>query len=179
MATREDIEQLTAYARIDGAVVGLLWVLSFACFIGQFGEAVLGFCSLALGAVGVVVATVRLRNFRDGVLDGVISFRRAFAYSALTYFYAALIMALAQFAYFALIDDGFLFSRYSEIMNTPEYSQLLEMAYGMKPSDMKVVMDNLSMLRPIDIALQFLTFDIIVGIVISLPTAMVMRRVKR
>lgn len=179
MATREEIEQLKAYARIDGAVVGLLWALSFACFIGQFGEPMLGFGSLALGAVGVVVAAVRLRNYRDGVLGGVISFRRAFFYSALTYFYASLIMALAQFGYFALIDNGFLFSRYSEIMNTPEFRQLLEMAYGMKPSDMAVVMDNLARLRPIDIALEFLTFDIILGVIISLPTAMVMKRIVR
>lgn len=178
MATREEREQLTAFARIDGAIVGLMWTLSFACFIGQFGAPLLGLCSMALGFASVVVATVRLRNFRDGVLGGTISFGRAFAYSMLTYFYASLIMALAQLAYFALIDDGFLFSRYTAIMNTPEYRQALELAYGMKPTDMAVVMDNLARLRPIDIALQFLSVDIILGLIISLPTAMVMKRGK-
>ena len=32
MATREEYEQLKDYARIDGAIVGGLWILSFAMF---------------------------------------------------------------------------------------------------------------------------------------------------
>lgn len=45
MATREEYEQLKAFARIDGALVGALWIVSFACFIGGFAVPTLGVAS--------------------------------------------------------------------------------------------------------------------------------------
>ena len=36
MTTYEEMEQLQAFARIDGALIAGLWTLSFACFIGNF-----------------------------------------------------------------------------------------------------------------------------------------------
>ena len=41
MTTREEYEQLRAFARIDGAIVGGLWTVSFAFFIGEFSYPVL------------------------------------------------------------------------------------------------------------------------------------------
>ena len=40
---------------------------------------------------------------------------------------------------------------------------------------MKLAMDNLAALRPIDIARQFLTTNIILGLMISLPIAAMMK----
>lgn len=176
MITRKEYEQLKAFARIDGAMVGGLWILSFACFIGQFYSPVLGFASLAIGVGSLVFASLRLRRFRDYVLEGVISFRRAYVYSLLVYFYAALLMAAAQFVYFQFMDHGFMLRMYTETMSTPEFKTMLQL-YGIKGSEMNMLIENLQALRPIDIALQFLTSDIILGAVISLPSAaMIMRR---
>lgn len=174
MATREEYEQLKAFARIDGATVGGLWILSFAFFIGEFYNPLFGFVSLIVGTASIVVATLRLRKFRDNVLDGIISFRRALLYSMLTYFYAALLMAAAQFVYFQFIDQGFLMSQYATMTETPEFKTMLT-AYGMKPEDMKVAMENIAALRPIDIALQFLTMNIILGFMVSLPIAAMLK----
>lgn len=179
MATREEYEQLKAFARIDGALVGVLWVLSFAFFIGEFYEPLLGLVSIIIGTASIVFASLRLRRFRDNVLDGVISFRRAFLYSILTYFYAALIMAAGQFIYFQFIDHGFMLSQYEEMTGRPEFKTMLN-AYGIKPSEMQMAMDNIAALRPIDIALQFLTTNIILGLAVSLPMAtMIKSRYKR
>lgn len=174
MATREEYEQLKDYARIDGAIVGGLWILSFAMFIGEFYNPLFGFASLFTGVFSLVFAAMRLRRYRDTGLDGIISFRRAMLYSMLTYFYAALLMAAAQFIYFQFIDHGFMLSQYAEITNTPEFKTMLS-AYGMKPEDMKLAMDNIAALRPIDIALQFLSTNIILGLVISLPISVMMK----
>ena len=179
MATREEYEQLKEYARRDGAIVGVLWILSFALFIGEFYNPLLGFASFLVGAYSLVFASMRLRRYRDTALGGVISFRRALLFSMLIYFYAALLMAAAQFVYFQFIDHGFMLSQYAEITGTPEFKTMLS-AYGMKPDDMKLAMDNLAALRPIDIALQFLSTNIILGLVVSLPIAAMMKsRYKR
>ena len=96
MTIREEYEQLKSYARFDGAVVGGLWILSFAFFIGEFYNPLFSFASLIVGVSSLVVAALRLKRFRDNVLEGVISFSRALLYSMLVYFYAALLMAAAQ-----------------------------------------------------------------------------------
>lgn len=179
MATREEYEQLKAFARIDGAIVGGLWILSFAFFIGEFYNPFFGFVSLFVGTFSLVLAALRLRKFRDNVLEGIISFRRAFLYSMLTYFYAALLMAAAQFIYFQFIDQGFLMSQYEAITQTKEFTDMLKV-YGVRPEEMKLAMDNIASLRPIDIALQFLSTNIILGFVISLPIATMLKsRYKR
>ena len=85
MATREDYEQLKAFARIDGAITGGLWILSFALFVAGFQQPMLSTLSVLTGIFSLVLASIRLRRFRDNILDGVISFRRAFGYSIFTY----------------------------------------------------------------------------------------------
>ena len=174
MATREEYEQLKAFARIDGAIVGGLWILSFAFFIGEFYNPMFGFISLLVGTFSLVFAALRLRKFRDNVLEGVISFRRALLYSMLTYFYAALLMAAAQFIYFQFIDNGFLLSQYEAITQTQEFKSMLGL-YGVRPEEMKLAMDNIAALRPIDRALQFLSTNVILGFVISLPIAVMLK----
>ncbi len=174
MATREEYEQLKAFARIDGAITGGLWILSFAFFIGEFYNPMLGFVSLIIGVCSLVFVSLRLKRFRDNVLDGIISFRRALVYSMFVYFYAALLMAAAQFIYFQFIDNGFMLSQYDAITKTQEFKTLLD-AYGVKPEEMQLAMDNLAALRPIDIALQFFTTNIFLGFLISLPISVMMK----
>ena len=174
MAIREEYEQLKAFARIDGAIIGGLWILSFAFFIGEFYNPLFGFMSLIVGVYSLVLAAMRLKRFRDNVLDGVITFSRALMYSMLVYFYAALLMAAAQFIYFQFIDQGFMLSQYEEITNTDEFKTLLN-AYGVKQEEMRLAIDNIASLRPIDIALQFLTTNIILGFMGSLPIATMLK----
>ncbi len=174
MATREDYEQLKAFARIDGALVGGLWILSFACFVGEFYDPSFGILAFLLGAGSIIFATIRLRLFRDKVLDGCISFRRAFGYGMFTFAYAALLMCAAQYVYFQFIDHGFIISRYTEMVSTPEFKALMT-AYGIKQTEMNVALDTLANLRPIEIAMQFLTTNIIMGVIFSLPIAALVR----
>lgn len=171
MATREEYEQLKAFARIDGALVGLFWIISFACFIGEFTYPVLGIVSFIAGVSSIVFAAMRLRTFRDNILEGIISFRRALCYSCFTYFYAALLMAAAQFVYFQFIDNGFLIGQYTAIMSKPDIAEMMGKIYGITPKDMEIAMNTIAALRPIEVALQFLTTNIIIGITVSIPMA--------
>ncbi len=174
MATREEYEQVMAYSRIDGAFVGALWIISFAFFVGEFYLPALGIVSLAVGLSSVILAVVRISRFRDNVLDGGISFRRAFGYSAMTYFNAALFMAVAQYVYFQFIDGGFVMSRYMSMVSTPAFKAMAGQ-WGMTAADIRLAIDNLSSLRPIDIAFQFLSMNVIMGLAISLFTALLVK----
>ena len=178
MITRNDYEQLKGFAGIDGAMLGVLWIVSFACFIGEFYNAIFGFASLAIGVGSLVFVVMRLRRFRDVVRDGEMSFRRGYAYCIYVFFYAALLMAAAQFVYFRFIDHGFMLEQYSKVMSQPEFKTMLQV-YGVRADEMQLAMDNLAALKPIEIALQFLTTNIILGVIISLPIAVMMKRAPR
>ncbi len=170
MTTREEYEQIKAFARIDGAIMGVMWIISFACFIAQFYMPLLNMAALIFGVASIIVSAIRLRNFRDNILDGVISYWRAYGYSLLTYFYAALLLAAAQYIYFQFIDHGFLLNQYTAMTSSPEFKSMMTL-YGIKADEMKLTMDTIATLRPIDIALQFLTTNLFFGIVISWPMA--------
>lgn len=170
MTTREEYEQIKAFARIDGAIMGVMWIISFACFIAQFYMPLLNMVALIFGIASIIVSAIRLRNFRDNILDGVISYWRAYGYSLLTYFYAALLLAAAQYIYFQFIDHGFLLNQYTAMTSSPEFKSMMTL-YGIKADEMKLTMDTIATLRPIDIALQFLTTNLFFGIVISWPMA--------
>ena len=117
---------------------------------------------------------LRLGKFRDVGRDGIISFRRGWAYSVLVFFYAAVLLAIAQYVYFAYIDHGYLMQTVTQALETPEVNQALQQA-GLQQA-MKESLEQMGLLRPIDYALNVLTVNIIVGIVVGLPIAALMQR---
>lgn len=175
MATFQDIEQLQAFARIDGAIVAVMWLASFACFVGQFQYQSLGMVAFLIGASSLVFASLRVRKFRDNVLGGIISYRHAFAYGIMIYLYASLLFAAGQFVYFQFLDNGMMMSNYYDIVSTPDYKQMMQL-YGLTESDIQLAMSNIAAMRPIEIAFQFFTMNIIMGTAISIPVALIMKK---
>ena len=167
--------QLKAFARIDGAYVGVAWIISFALYIYGLSSPLLGMCGVMIALFSPFVAALRLRRFRDIARDGIISFRRSMAYYIYIFFYASLLFALAQYIYFAYIDGGYLVRSYAALMESPETMAMMK-DYGLTEKQMT---DNIAMLgevNPIYIVLNILTMNIAVGIVMSIPVAAMMKR---
>lgn len=94
--------QVKAFARQDGAFLALLWIASFLLVV---------FAPLSSWGSLLAFSTPffvgwRLVRFRDYALEGVISYRRGLVFSWYTFFYAALIFAIAQYVYFRFFDHG-------------------------------------------------------------------------
>ena len=116
----------------------------------------------------------RLRRFRDEDRQGVISFGRGWAYSILVFFYAAILLAVAQYVYFAYMDQGYLLSKFSTALSSPESQQMIRQ-YGLQQA-MDDGMKMMQEMRPIDYALNVLTVNISLGIILGVPIAALMRR---
>ena len=175
--TAPEYVQLKAYARQDGFFLALLWIASFACYIMGISNGMLGMAAMILAVMTPFFVAGRLRRFRDEGMEGVISFRRSYAYTVFVFFYGAVLLAVAQFIYFAYLDNGYLLSTYSKIVSSSEGHELIQQ-YGMS----QVVNDSLSemaSLRPIDFALNILTINILVGFVLGVPIGLVMQRAKK
>ncbi len=175
----DEFRQFTAFARIDGAIMGGLWIASFACFVGEFSSPILGFAALALGLSSVIVGFLRLRKFRDHALGGFITFGKATTYSILTYFYASLLLAVAQYVYFQFIDNGYLMNQYITMLSSPEYVAVVKDVYGMDAKEMiNILQTSISSMKPIEIAFQFLTINVIFATIISIPIGAMIRKAR-
>lgn len=167
--TPEEYVQLKAFARQDGALLSLLWIGGFICYLHGLTNPLLGMAALLLIIISPFYAANRLRHFRDKAREGVISFGRGYAYTILVFFYAGLLLAAVLFIYFNFLDNGYLLSKFTELMNSKENQQVIQM-YGLG-DQLREGMKQLSEMRPIDYALNMLTFNIMTGFFLGLPIA--------
>ena len=172
--TAPEYIQLKAYARQDGFFLALLWI---ACFAGY----IIGLTSqfMALASMLMVITTPffvanRLKKFRDEGREGVISFGRSYAYTIFVFFYGAVLLAVAQYLYFAYMDNGYLVNSFAKMITSEEGRMMLEQ-YGMT----KMVDESLAEMaatRPIDYALNILTINISLGFILGVPIGLIMQR---
>ena len=119
--TAPEYIQLKAYARQDGFFLALLWIASFVFYIMGLTNQMLGMAAIMLAVATPFFVAGRLRRFRDEGREGVISFRRGYAYTILVFFYGAVLLAVAQFLYFAYFDNGYLLSSFSKIVSSSSF----------------------------------------------------------
>lgn len=161
---------------MDGALLAVMWIASFACYVAGTANPMLMMGGMLIAVCSPFFAALRLRRFRDGARDGTISFGSGYAYTILVFFYAALLFAIAQFAYFQFIDNGYLMNQLVEMMNTAQNQQVIE-AYGLKET-LDESLRLMAEIRPIDYALNYLTLNVMLGMVLGLPIAAVMKRIR-
>ena len=177
MISNKDYIQLQAYTRYDGALTAVVWTVSFALYIAGISNPLSMMAGMGLAVFSPFFIAMRLRRYRDCVLDGCISFRRAYIYSFSVFCHAALLFAIAQYVYFAFLDNGYLIGCMTELLSEREAKQMIQ-AYGME----KAVNESLQAIRtvrPIDYALNNLSLNFIIGLAASLPIAGIMRRERR
>jgi len=174
--TAPEYIQLKAYARQDGFFLALLWTASFVCYIMGISNQMLGMLAIGLAIMTPFFVAGRLRKFRDEGREGLISFRRSYAYTIFVFFYAAVLLAVVQFLYFAYIDNGYLMSSFSRMMSSEEGKQIISQ-YGMSQM-VEEGLSEMANIRPIDYALNILTVNIIIGFIVGVPIGLVMQREK-
>ena len=172
--TAPEYIQLKAFARQDGVLLALLWVSSFLLYIMGMSNQILGLAAVILMLYTPFFVGTRLGKFRDYGRDGQISFRRGYAYTVLVFFYGGVLFAVAQYIYFAFMDQGFLVSQFSKMMNTVEARQMLQQ-YGMAEM-MDESLQQMTATRPIDYALDMLTINISLGFILGIPISLLKQR---
>ena len=167
--------QVRAYAKLHGLFMGLLWIASFACFVEAQQEP--GFSMLFDVTLFMipVAGHYSVCFFRDKVLGGTISFRRAFLFLMMIFFYATLLLALSQWAYFQFLDNGTVFSSMISKVNDPQFAELIK-AYGMTKDEVLSQLRSLSEVRPIDFAFSFMWLTIGISVVMSWMLALFAKR---
>lgn len=161
--------QLKAFARMYALWLAALWTVSFIAVVA-LPTTFLG--SLFAVCTPVVMAWVLIR-FREEALDGVISFRRAFAFEIYLVFYAALLFAIVQYVYFQFIDGGRFFSMIQDSLTlvAPFYEQ-----QGVTLAELKQAFGVIAGMSSIELAFSFMMQTIFVGWLLGLVVALLCRR---
>lgn len=168
--------QTRAFARQDGAILGAVWIASFAFTMWsvQPEHAFWGLLANILVISTPFVVAIRLKSFRDYALDGVISFRRSLLYCIQTFFYATLLLTTVQYLWFRFLNAvPFM----NQLMET--YRAMLQ-ASNMPEGEINTVLDSFGMMTPIAWASAFMVTDLIIGAFLSpFIAALMSRRVKK
>jgi len=172
--TPEEYKQLKAFVSQDGIYLGALWVLSFACLIGEFKFQILGTIGIVLAIISPILVVKRLKRYRDWGLGGNISFRRALFYCLMLFLYASLLFALVQYIYFQFIDNGYLLQQYNLIMSSPNMQEMIKV-YNIK-EQMEEGLSTMASMTSIEKVANIMSVNIFTGIMLSIPIAIMMRR---
>ena len=170
--------QTRAFARIDGAYLGILWTISFACYIMGLSQPVIGMIGTATALATPFFAARRLGKFRDEVLDGSITTHRFIIHTLYMFFYASILFAVAQYAYFEFIDDGFIVRQYTGMMSSPEAQELLK-AYGLTVKQAMESIEQLADTTPIAIAVNIMGMNLVLGLLLTIPVNVMTRKNKK
>lgn len=166
--------QMRAFARYDGFKLFVLWLISFILYVAGLKTSFLGTVALIFALITPFMSKRLLLSYRDTALDGVISFRRAWVYVIFHFFYASLLFAMAQFVYFNFMDKGYFMGQITEMLNEPATAQAMQQM-GMGQGLAQAVAD-LSQMRPIDLVLNIMTSNLLIGLIIGLPLAIYAHR---
>lgn len=180
MTYNDSLRQTNAFAMFDGLKFGLYWCFGFLCTVKGAGNDSLS----ALGAMATLSAPILgcyiARRFERQVRpDGVVSYGRGYLYSALLYLYAAIILTIFAYIYFRWIDGGNFVSSYLVRYNSPEMQEVLKNS-GMQESldgyikqgGFKNFEQMLRSITPIDISASLFNTNIMLGLILALPTAL-------
>ena len=155
------IKQTKAFARQDGAILGIVWIASFICTMMAVEPKyqILGLLSNILIISTPFVVAKRLKYFRDVVREGHISFRHGLYYCIQTFFYATLLLTIVQYLWFRFMDTG--------LFMTQTNYQMIAQAYQLTAQETKALFDAISMMKPIAWASMFMITDLVAGAILS------------
>lgn len=166
------IIQTKAFARQDGAILGAVWITSFALTMLSVKPeyAMLGLLANVLTLSTPFVLAKRLKSFRDYALDGIISFRRGLFYCVQTFFYATLLLTIVQYLWFRFLDTGAFMNYLME-----SYRMMLQ-ASNIPVKEINTLLEAITMMKPIAWAAAFMVTDLVVGAILSPIIAALMSR---
>lgn len=175
MITPAEYKQFKAFARMDGLMIGLLWTFTFGCFFYSTR-----FPGVQLGFIAGLIATpflvyYRLRNYRDRIIGGFISFRRAFGYSLNVSAYGLVILAVATIIYFQFLDEGQFMGGIVDAISSTETQTMFKSA-GIDTHAFEDQIHQIAEMRPIDMAFGLVCDGMLTSAILSLILGLIAKR---
>lgn len=159
------------YCRRFGLMAGGAWSLSFLLAMWGLSSPLMGNLGTIVGLLSVVLVGRLLQRFRLEVFPT--TYRQTWWMAIVTYGCATLVTALVQYLYFRFLDHGQLYNFFVAMLENPEYKQLLlQASHGLTVKEIEKMMSE-TMLSPTAMTLTLLWYNIILGLILSIPSALI------
>lgn len=168
---------LQEHAMRFGTFMGIFWIFKFAFLPLGFSIPILQLLFVLLTLFVPILGYIYARKYRNTYCDGEISFFRAFSFTLFMYVFATLLVAVAHYIYFRFIDQGFLVSVYQQQLETIQSTAQGEVLTSI--DQLIQAFDTISSLTPLQLTFQLIFQNIFYGILLSLPTALVVMKQKK
>lgn len=163
------------YAMRFGTYMGLFWIFKFIFLPIGFTIPLLQLLFILMTIFVPVLGYIYARRYRNQYHEGYLSFAQAFRFCFLMYLFASILTALAHYIYFRFIDQGYLLNTYLDQLESIKDS----VGGDMQTSVEQLIssFDVISSLTPLQLTFQLLSQNFFYGILLSVPTALlVMKR---
>ena len=149
-----------------GAIMGLVFSINFLITTVK---------SLAFLQYGFVVVIIYLVyrfavHCRENVMDGVMSYGSVLWYVMQLFMYGSMISAFVRYVFYMYIRPDFLGNQLNETMQALQGTPMAEMISG------DVYQQTIEMMTPLNMALQSIWVNLILGLLLGLVMAGVVRR---
>lgn len=156
------------HAMYYGLLLGVVFIANFALSLS--GNAVLQALQwLVMCAIPWLVYAVA-RKCRDELNGGVMSYGQALWYGIQLFFYASLVSSAFKYFYFRFINPEFLKNLFNQTMTLMEQLKM--------PVTDELYEATKSLMTPIDMALQYIWVNVMIGFFVSLVVAFFVRKNK-
>ena len=160
-----------------GTYMGIFWIIKFIFLPLGFKIPLLQLLFI-LGTLFVpILGYLYARKFRNTYCNGTIPFFRAFIFTVCMYVFAAMLAAVGHYLYFRFIDQGFLFDMYRQHLN--EAKAMLQGDLATSIDQLMLAFDTIASLSPIQLTFQLITQNVFYGILLALPTGLLVMKYKK
>ena len=170
------LRQTNAFAMQYGLWLGAFFILTFGFYVAGMlmPSAMIIFIVLLLYTP--FLATRLTTRFRRTVCGGLISFGRAYGFTLLQYIYATLLHALSVYIFFAFFENGMLVRMYEQAFADPNVMEQMKQMQMVSAQEPDAVITMLRSMTPIMYVSGFVTWNTFMSVILSLPTALWVRR---
>ncbi len=175
-------KQTNAFAMNYALPYGFYWIFGMLCFVCSPNQTLFSLAFYFVFASTPIIGYKLLCRFRDRVCGGAITFSRGYLFTLLVYFYAALILAAAVYVYFQFFDNGTFIDNYLQALDSPEVKQafqqesMKQLVNGAGLKDLKSALEAMQSVSPVVYAANILDLNIFLGLLLSVPTALLAMR---
>lgn len=157
-----------------GTAMGIFWTIKFILFpMGMKMPLLLMlffFLTLAVPILGYQFA----RKYRDRECGGIISYSRAFLFTAFMYMFATLFATIIHYVYFRYIDNGLIVNTYHDMLNQLSAGATGELETSI--NQIREALNVIAQLTPVEISLQLISQNLFYCTIIAAFTAIFVMR---
>lgn len=158
-----------------GFFTGLCWSASFLIAMYSLTNPAWGFAGNLIGMLSIWVAGVQLRAFQMLLPADAQPWNMSTRWqkSIMVQLLAAVLCTFVQYIYFRFVDGGRLLTIMTETYNNPAFIESMkEIMPEYKP---EMVLDMLSQISLTSLTMNFLIINVLLALLLSVPTAFVAR----